>query len=110
MKSPLRLRRVDEPLATALSTSDQRTVARWAADCAEHVLPLFERSRPDDERPRQAIEAARAWARGEIRVGAARAAALAAHALAVASYAVNAAEYAARAGERDWQSTHLTEM
>ena len=34
--------------------------------CAEHVLDLFESARPDDRRPRQAIERARAWARGEI--------------------------------------------
>ena len=43
------------------------TVARlFAADCAEHVLHLFERERPDDDRPRKAIEATRAFARGEI--------------------------------------------
>ncbi len=37
----------------------------FAADCAEHVLPLFEREYPTDNRPRRAIEAARALARGE---------------------------------------------
>ena len=31
----------------------------FAADCAEMVLPLFERERPDDTRPRDAISAAR---------------------------------------------------
>jgi len=56
--------------------------ALWAADSAERVLPCFEEAFPNDGRPRQAIEAARAWARGEIRVGEARAAALAAHAAA----------------------------
>lgn len=39
-------------------------LALWAADCAEHVLHLFEAQQPDDVRPREAIEAARAWARG----------------------------------------------
>ena len=45
-----------------------RLLALWAADCAEHVLPIFESVCPDDDRPRLAIEAARAWARGEIKV------------------------------------------
>jgi hypothetical protein len=60
----------------------QRFLAVWAALCAEHVLPYFEREHPADDRPRRAIEAARAWVRGEIRCGAARAAAVAAHAAA----------------------------
>jgi hypothetical protein len=54
-------------------------LAWWAADCAARVLSLFEASRPADLRPRRAIEAARAWARGEIKCAAARAAAVAAH-------------------------------
>lgn len=61
---------------------DQRQLALWAADCAEHVCHNFERLRPGDSRPRQAIEAARAWARGEIKMMAARAAAVKTHAAA----------------------------
>ena len=56
-----------------------RLLARWAADCAERVLALFEEEAVDD-RPRRAIETARAWARGEVRVGAGQKAAVAAHA------------------------------
>ncbi|HVP22871.1 MAG TPA: hypothetical protein VMS77_03035 [Conexivisphaerales archaeon] len=41
--------------------SDHRILALWAADCAEHVLPYFEESHPDDDRPRRAIEACREW-------------------------------------------------
>ncbi len=59
-----------------------RLLAIWAADCAEHVLPLFTQHRPHDDRPAQAIETARAWSRGEISVGEARTAALATHAAA----------------------------
>jgi len=55
---------------------DRRAQAAWAADCAERVLPLLEDVFPGDDRPRKAIEAARAWARGEIRVSEARTAAL----------------------------------
>src|SRR5205085_3617472 len=57
-----------------LSDSDHHLLALWAATCAEHVLDLFESARPDDPRPRQAIEQARAWVRGEIRMSQARAA------------------------------------
>jgi len=49
-----------------LRDDDHRLLALWAADCAEHVLPLFEEARPTDDRPRRAIELGRAWARGEI--------------------------------------------
>ena len=50
-----------------LTDSDHHLLALWAASCAEHVLDRFELIRPDDPRPRKAIEQARAWARGEIR-------------------------------------------
>lgn len=49
-----------------LALADRRLVASWAADCAEHVLPLFENEVADDERPRAAIAKARAFARGEL--------------------------------------------
>jgi hypothetical protein len=49
-----------------LTDADHHLLALWAAACAEHVLPLFEAVRPDDDRPRRAIEAARAWVRGEL--------------------------------------------
>jgi hypothetical protein len=49
-----------------LSEADRRRVAAWAADCAERVLEVFEAEAPDDERPRQLIARARAFARGEL--------------------------------------------
>ena len=48
-----------------LTDSDHRLLAVWAADCAQHVLHLFEELQTKDHRPRQAIEMIRAWARGE---------------------------------------------
>ena len=57
-----------------LLDADHRLLALWAADCAEHVLHGFEQAQPDDDRPRLAIEAARAWARGEIAMDQSRAA------------------------------------
>ena len=67
----------------------------WAADCAEHVLHHFEQARPEDDRPRRAIELGRAWARGEITWGAARTAA--GHANAAARDLRGAARHAAYA-------------
>src|ERR1700737_706150 len=55
-----------------LTDSDHQLLALWAASCAEHVLDRFESARPDDPRPRQAIERARAWVRGEITMSQAR--------------------------------------
>ena len=57
-----------------LTDSDHHLLALWAASCAEHVLDLFESVRPHDRRPRQAIEHARAWVRGEVKMMQARAA------------------------------------
>jgi hypothetical protein len=70
------------PGALTLSEEDRRVLAPWAADCAERVLALFEASAPDDPRPRRAIEGARSFARGELRIGPARALAADAHAAA----------------------------
>jgi len=111
-----------------LEDADHHLLAIWASDCAEHVLHHFERERPNDERPRHAIELARAWARGEVTMtqartaaghamgaardlsGAARNAAyaagqaaavahVAAHELGAAAYAIKAARAAAPKGE-----------
>lgn len=110
-----------------LTDSDHRLLALWAAVCAEHVLGLFEAVRPGDSRPRRAVEAARAWVRGEITMSQARAAAgaansaardligaprhaahaagqaaavahVAAHELGAAAYAIKAARVAAPEG------------
>lgn len=56
-----------------LTDADHHLLALWAAACAEHVLDLFEREEPTDGRPREAIEAARAWARSELAMMGARA-------------------------------------
>ena len=113
-----------------LTDSDHHLLALWAAVCAEHVLPLFEAVQPSDLRPRRAIEQARAWVRGEVKMmqaraaggaansaarplsGAARFAAyaagqaavvahVAAHELGAAAYAIKAARAAAPRGEEE---------
>lgn len=78
-----------------LTNTDHRLLALWAATCAEHVLPLFEAAQPADPRPRQAIEAARAWTRGELKMMEARA--LGGHAMGAARDLRGAARFAAYA-------------
>jgi hypothetical protein len=66
----------------ANETEAANRIARlFAANCAEHVLPIFEKHYPEDKRPRKAVEAARLYAVGAISaedLAAARAAARAA--------------------------------
>jgi hypothetical protein len=78
-----------------LTDSDHHLLALWAAACAEHVLPLFESAKPEDLRPRHAIEQVRAWVRGETTMSEARAAA--GHAMAAARVLRGAARHAAYA-------------
>jgi hypothetical protein len=114
----------------SLSDDDHRLLALWAADCALHVLGHVERARPEDGRPRYAIELARAWARGEATMTEARTAAghanaaardlrgaprfaayaaaqaavvghVAAHELGAAAYAIKAARAAGPEGTSD---------
>jgi hypothetical protein len=82
-----------------LQDTDHHLLAIWAADCAQHVLHFFEQAQPSDDRPRRAIEQARAWARGEITMTEARTAAFAANAAArgVLSAAKEAAHAAGQA-------------
>lgn len=113
-----------------LTDDDHRLLALWAASCAEHVLDLFESVRPEDPRPRRAIEQARAWVRGEIKMSEARTSAgkanaaardlvgaprhaayaaaqaanvahVAAHELGAAAYAIKAARAAVTAAEAE---------
>jgi len=120
-----------------ISESDHKLLTVWAADCAEHVLLRFEDSYPSDDRPRKAIEAARAWVRGELGMLEVRKFAFAAHAAAreairpesiaaarsaghaaatahVYTHAKHAATYALKSAidpemEREWQLQKLPE-
>ena len=79
-----------------IAINADRPLSLFAADCAERVLPIYEKEYPEDQRPRQAIEAARAFVRGEISA-AARAAAR------------DAARAAAGGAEKEWQKERLRE-
>jgi hypothetical protein len=110
-----------------VSKCEHKTLTIWAADCAEHVLAYFEERYPNNLNPRKAIEAVRAWVRGELKMTDARIAAFASHTAAressdasataaaracghaaatahVATHAPHAATYAAKAvgyGKKD---------
>jgi hypothetical protein len=88
-----------------LTDSDHRLLALWAAACAEHVLGLFESARPDDPRPRRAIEQARAWARSEVTMTQARAAG--GHAMGAARELRGAARHAAYAAGQAGAVAHV---
>jgi len=78
-----------------LQDADHHLLAIWAADCAQHVLHLFEEMPPNDERPRLAIESVRAWTQGEVTMSQSRAAG--GHAMAAARDLSGAARHAAYA-------------
>ena len=50
-----------EPISADLTEEVRRGLAQWAADCAERALPLFERTAPNDDRVRRAIEGTRSF-------------------------------------------------
>ncbi|MBT9132469.1 MAG: hypothetical protein DDT33_00987 [Firmicutes bacterium] len=98
-------------LIRKIVTWNKKNARFFAADCAEHVLEIFEREFPFDKRPRLAIEVARssasefsvvAWA-AEAAAGEAEAAARA------AAGEARAAARAAEAAERQWQTSKLME-
>ena len=98
---------VSESIAELVLNQDHKTLVLWVTDCAEHVLHYFEEKQLEDDRPRKAIEAGRAWVRGEITVSEVRTAALEAHA---AARSINdaAARAAARAAGQAAGTAHVT--
>ena len=91
----------------SLTDEDHHRLALWAAECAEHVLPLFEAVRPDDQRPREAIEAARSWVLGELPMMRTRA--FGGHAMGAARDLTGAARFAAYAAGQAGVVAHVAE-
>jgi len=90
-----------------LIDADHHLLALWAATCAEHVLDLFESDQPGDDRPRQAVEHARAWVRGEVPMMVSRAAG--GHAMGAARPLGGAARFAAYAAGQAACVAHVPE-
>jgi len=98
----------DEAIAELAHTCEHKALAIWAADCAERVLPFFENSYPNDDRPRQAIAALRTWvATGIFKMADVRQASLAAHAAARDVAEDDAARSAARAAGQAMATAHV---
>lgn len=107
-KSKMVVTSMDKSIAELVSKSDHNTVAMWAADCAERILPYFEDHYPEDKRPRQAIEALRAWIQtGVFKMADVRKVALASHAAAREVQADDAARSAARAAGQALATAHV---
>jgi hypothetical protein len=91
-----------------VQATPHRTLAIWAVDCAERVLPYFEQNHPEDRRPREAIEALREWVRtGVFRMAEIRRASLASHAAARDVGEDSAARSAARAAGQAVATAHV---
>ena len=90
-----------------LTDEHHHLLALWAAECAEHVLGLFEQARPDDSRPRAAIEAIRSWAAGEQAMMTTRAAG--GHAMGAARDLAGAPRFAAYAAGQAAVVAHVAE-
>jgi hypothetical protein len=69
----------DDSTTIELSRSELHEVAGYAVACARPALAIFQRERPDDRRPRAAVEAAQAFADGGERTKALRDSAWSAH-------------------------------
>jgi hypothetical protein len=56
-------------LMRLIDTQSKTTVAKWCLDyCEIHILPIFERRCPDDDRPHTAIAAARDWMDSKVKL------------------------------------------
>ena len=107
-KSKFSITHKDESVLELVRTTHHRTLAVWAVDCVERVMPYFEGEYPKDRRPRKAIEACREWIRtGVFKMADIRRAALASHAAARELGGDNAARSAARAAGQAVATAHV---
>ena len=98
----------DERIAELVGKTDHKTLAVWAIDCVERVLPYFEGKYPEDNRPRNAIETLQTWINtGVFKMAVIRKAALDSHAAAREVGEDNAARAAARAAGQAVATAHV---
>ena len=101
--------RINKPLLKLVDKTDQKTLAVWAIDCAERVMPYFEKKYPKDHRPRQAIETLKTWlATGIFKMSVIRKASLDSHAAAREVGEDNPARSAARAAGQAVATAHVS--
>lgn len=86
-----------QSLVKLIETQSKATLAHWAVDYSEKViLPLWCKHRPEDSRPQKALEAAREWLSGTIKLPQAKGAILECHAAAREAEGNPVAQAAAR--------------
>jgi hypothetical protein len=91
-----------------MAKTDHKTLAIWAIDCAERVMPYFEEKYPEDKRPRNAIEALQAWIdTGVFKMKEIRGASLTSHAAAREVGEDNPARSAARSAGQAVATAHV---
>ncbi|MFH1424794.1 MAG: putative immunity protein [archaeon] len=101
--------RNDERIVALVKKTDSKTLAIWAIDCAERVLPYFEKEYPKDYRPQKAIETLKTWVdTGVFKMGVIRKASLDSHAAARAAGEDTAAHSAARAAGQAVATAHVS--
>ena len=107
-KSTFSITRNDEEMVELVSKTDQKTLALWAIDCAERVMPYFEETYPQDHRPRHAIETLKTWiATGVFTMAGIRKASLDLHAAARDVGEDSPARFAARAAGQAVATAHV---
>ncbi|HHV60632.1 MAG TPA: hypothetical protein GXX49_10180 [Clostridiaceae bacterium] len=96
-----------QPLVKLIGTQSKSTLANWAVDYAEqNILKIWRKFYPEDQRPQNAINAAREWLAGAIKLPVARTAILECHAAAREAEKNPAAQAAARAVGQSASTIH----
>jgi hypothetical protein len=94
-------------LVNLIETQSKLTLAAWAVDYSEQVLlPLWRKHIQGDQRPLEALHAARAWLSGSIKLPQARKPILACHRAAREAEGNPAAQAAARAIAQSASAVH----
>ena len=107
-KSKFSITRKDEEMLELVSKTDHKTVALWAIDCAERIMPYFEEKYSQDHRPRLAIETLKTWIdTGVFKMAVIRKASLDAHSAARAVGEESPARSAARAAGQAVATAHV---
>lgn len=82
-KSKFSINREDPEMRSLVQRTDHKVLAVWAKECAERILPVFEKEYPEDRRPKIALETLMEWIdTGKFKMSVIRKASLDSHAAA----------------------------
>jgi len=98
----------DPRIVELVKRTDKKWLAAWAIDCAERVLPYFEKKYPEDKRPRKAIAVLQDWIKtGVFKMSVIRKASLDSHAAAREVGEDSPARSAARSAGQTVATAHV---